>query len=117
MGKKHYERFVSLKYWLLKSQAWRSLPGEARGLYIELVARYNGSNNGRIPYSAGEAMKALGVSRGQAKYLFDILVDRGLVICTCKGAFSLKTTRDASVWRLTEYASDHPVAHATKEFM
>jgi hypothetical protein len=111
------ERFLMLRYWLFNSVAWKSLPVGARALYVELAQRYNGSNNGRLPYSVREAMMALGISKGQAKYLFDMLLDRGFIIYTSKGAFSLKTERDATEWRLTEYASDYPPAHATKEFM
>jgi hypothetical protein len=111
------ERYVMLRYWLLNSAAWNSLPGNARALYIEITQRYNGSNNGRISFSVGEAMQALGVSKGQAKYLFDMLLDRGFIICTRRGAFSLKTVKDASEWLLTEYASDHPPTYATKAFM
>ncbi|HMF21295.1 MAG TPA: hypothetical protein VKG24_04135 [Pseudolabrys sp.] len=113
----HTERFVALKYWLLQSQAWRSLPGNTRALYIELAQGYNGSNNGRIPYSAREAIAALHVSKSTAARLLKILEDRGFIVCTKRGAFSLKTTKDASEWRLTEYDSDVPVAHATKDFM
>jgi len=111
------ERYVWLRFWLLDSPAWKSLPVGARALYVEIARRYNGSNNGRIPYSVREAVQALGVSKGQAKYLFDMLLDRGFIICTRRGAFSLKTVKDASEWLLTEYASDHPPAYATKEFM
>ena len=111
------ERYVWLRFWLLDSPAWKSLPVGARALYVEIARRYNGSNNGRIPYSVREAVQALGVSKGQAKYLFDMLLDRGFIICTRRGAFSLKTVKDASEWLLTEYASDHPPAYATKGFM
>jgi hypothetical protein len=114
---KHKERYVLLRHWLLKSPAWRSLPVGARALYIELALRYNGSNNGRIPYSLREAVEALHISKETARHLFRILRERGFIVCTRKGAFSLKTTKDASEWRLTEYDSDTPVAHATKEFM
>ena len=116
-GRGKSERYVWLRFWLLDSPAWKSLPVGARALYVEIARRYNGSNNGRIPYSVREAVQALGVSKGQAKYLFDMLLDRGFIICTRRGAFSLKTVKDASEWLLTEYASDHPPAYATKEFM
>jgi hypothetical protein len=116
-GRDRQERYVKLRYWLLNSQAWNSMSGNARALYVELAQRYNGSNNGRIPYSVREAMMALGVSKGQAKYLFDMLLDRGFIISTSKGAFSLKTERNATEWRLTENASDYPPAYATKDFM
>jgi hypothetical protein len=54
-GRDRQERYVKLRYWLLNSQAWNSLSGNARALYVELAQRYNGSNNGRIPYSVREA--------------------------------------------------------------
>jgi hypothetical protein len=117
MRRGHTERFVALRYWLLQSQAWHSLPGNARALYIELARRYNSRNNGRIPYSAREAIAALHISKSTAARLLKVLEDRGFIVCTKRGAFSLKTTKDASEWRLTEYDSDEPVAHATKDFM
>jgi len=116
-GKGKAERYVWLRFWLLDSPAWRSLPGNARVLYIEVARRYNGSNNGRIPYSAREAVEALHISKSTANRLFKILEDRRFIVCTKRGAFSLKTVKEASEWRLTEYDSDAPVAHATKDFM
>jgi hypothetical protein len=113
----HTERYVALRYWLLQSQAWRSLPGNARALYIELAARYNGSNNGRIPFSVRQAIQALHISGHTASRLLLLLQDCGLIVCTKKGAFSMKAARDASEWRLTEYPDDVIPNHATKEFM
>jgi hypothetical protein len=111
------ERYVMLRYWLLNSAAWKCLPAGARALYIEFALRYNGSNNGRISFSVREAMQAVHVSKGMVRYLLALLQDRGFIICTKRGAFSLKTTKDASEWRLSEYGCDHPPAHATKDFM
>ena len=48
-GRGRQERYVMLRHWLLNSQAWNSLTGNARALYVELAQRYNGSNNCRIP--------------------------------------------------------------------
>jgi hypothetical protein len=110
------ERYVWLRYWLLDSPAWKSLPVGARALYVEIARRYNGSNNGRITYSVRDGV-ALRIGKSTVGRLLDILQDRGFIVCTRKGYFSLKTTKDASEWRLTEYDSDHPVAHATKDFM
>ena len=110
------ESYVMLRHWLLDSPAWQSLPGNARALYMELARRYNGSNNGRILYSVREAI-GLHISPATACRLLRILQDRGFIVCTKKGAFSLKTTKDASEWLLTEYDSDAPVAHAAKTFM
>jgi hypothetical protein len=116
-GRGRQERYVMLRHWLLNSQAWNSLTGNARALYVVLTQRYNGSNNGRIPYSVREAVRALHVSKATVSRLFRQLEDHGFIIRTKRGAFSLKTVKDASEWCLTEYDSDHPPAHATKDFM
>jgi DNA-binding transcriptional MocR family regulator len=111
------ERFLALRFWLLKSPAWRSLPSNARAIYIEIAARYYGTNNGRISYSVRQAAEALHISKPTACRMLKLLQERGFIVCTKRGAFSRKTVREASEWRLTEHNSDYPVAHATKEFM
>src|SRR5262249_20585655 len=108
------ERYVKLRFWLLNSLAWQSLPPAARALYIEMVKRYYGSNNGRIVMGVRQASKLIGVNKDTAHMALHFLEDRGFVICTKRGAFSHKTCKDASEWRLTEYDSDYPVEHATK---
>ena len=57
------ERYVKLRFWLLNSLAWQSLPPTARALYIEIVKRYNGSNNGRIVMGVRDTAKLIGVSK------------------------------------------------------
>jgi len=54
---------VKLRFWLLNSPAWQSLPPAARALYIDIVKRYNGSNNGRIVMGVRDAAKLIGVSK------------------------------------------------------
>jgi hypothetical protein len=116
-SRENRERYVKLRYWLLTSPAWRSLPAPAQSLYIHIAMRYNGSNNGRISYSVREGAEALNASKDTAGRHLKALVDRGFIVCTKRGAFSLKTKREASEWRLTEYDCDTSPAHATKEFM
>src|SRR5262249_12294369 len=111
------ERFVWLRHWLVNAPAWRSLTGNAAKLYVELAMRYNGSKNGPIPYGVREAGKALNVSFQTAMRSLQLLQNRGFIVCTRKGAFSLKAAPYASEWRLTEYANDAPPEHATKDFM
>jgi hypothetical protein len=110
-------RFVGLRYWLLDSPAWLSLPCNARALYVQIAKRYNGANNGRISYSVREAYKELKISKSTAFRAFRVLQHRGFIVCTKKGAFSWKVVNEASEWRLTEYANDCPPEHATKEFL
>ena len=61
------ERYVMLRFWLLNSPAWQSLPPAARALYIEMVKRYNGSNNGRILMAVRDAAELIGVSKDTAQ--------------------------------------------------
>ena len=116
-GRGSSERYLRLRYWFLNSLAWKSLPVGPRALYLDMAQRYNGSNNGRISYSVREGAAALHVSKGSVKNWLDVLQERGFIACTRRGAFSLKTTRDASEWRLTEYDCDTLPLHATKDFM
>jgi hypothetical protein len=119
-NRKHREpaqRYVSLRYWLLESAAWGSLPCNARALYVELAKRYNGRNNGRISYGLREAFKALHIGKTAARAAFLLLQDRGFIVLTKKGAFSMKAVREASEWRLTEYWNDVLPGHPSKEFM
>ncbi len=39
------ERYVRLTYGMMQSQAWRSLDGNARAIYIELAMLYRGVGN------------------------------------------------------------------------
>ena len=90
-GRDRQERYVKLRYWLLNSQAWNSLSGNARALYVELAQRYNGSNNGRIPYSVREAVRALHVSKATVSRLFRGLEDHGFIICTKPATSRVRT--------------------------
>jgi hypothetical protein len=111
------ERYLKLRYWLLRSPAWQSLPGLARALYIDIAMRYNGSNNGRISYSVREGAAALGVTKDTIGRALKLLQERGFIVCTKVAHFTVKTTRDASEWRVTEYDDDVIHQHATKNFM
>ena len=57
------ERFVKLSYPLLASEAWRWLKPQIKAVYIELRRRYNGSNNGTIALSIGDAPERLKASK------------------------------------------------------
>jgi hypothetical protein len=112
-----HERYLKLRYWLLTSPAWQSLPGLSRALYLDIAMRYNGSNNGRISYSVREGAAALGVTKDTIGRALKLLQERGFIVCTKVAHFTVKTTRDASEWRLTEYDDDVIHQHATKNFM
>jgi hypothetical protein len=112
-----HERYVKLRYWLLRSASWKSLPALPRALYLDIVMRYNGSNNGRISYSVREGAAALSVTKDTIARALKLLQERGFIVCTKVAYFTVKTTREASEWRLTEYDDDVIHQHATKNFM
>lgn len=62
-----------------------------------------------------EMAAALYVSRATAWRALRVLQDRGFVVQTKRGAFSLKA-RHATEWRLTEFGDDVTDALATKDF-
>jgi hypothetical protein len=60
------QRFVQLHHWLLRTAAWKDLGAVERSIYVELLFRYNGQNNGRIGYSARTAAQDLKIGKGTA---------------------------------------------------
>jgi len=104
---------------MLESVAWATLTANARAIYIQIAARYMGSNNGRIPYSVREAASALRISTATASRAIRQLEELGFIATVIKGAFSFKK-RHATEWRLTEFPGDvpgHSLGVATKDFM
>jgi hypothetical protein len=113
-------RFVQLFHWMLNSTAWRDLNAVERSIYLELTYRYNGSNNGRIGYSARQGGDALKISKATAARALRSLQAHGFIVVEKRGAFHCKD-RHASEYRLTIYdsdiATDYASKAATKEFM
>lgn len=114
--KEREPRHVRLYHWFLKTEAWQSLSPNARALYIEIVTRYNGSNNGRIGFSVRDAAKLLHIGKNGAADAFVELQERGFIVVTKRSGFSLKTKK-ATEWRLTEFCCDITNIFATKDFM
>jgi hypothetical protein len=111
-------RHVRICHFMMDSQAWKSLGPTERAVYLDMAKRYAGvgSNNGRIGYSVREAATELHIGTSTAKRALDALQDRGFIVATKKGAFSLKL-RNSTEWRLTEFHCDVTNKLATKDFM
>ena len=110
-------RFVMLYQDMMESAAWASLDANARTLYVHIVARYNGKNNGRIPFSTREAALTLNVSKDTAARALKELIDRGLIEIVKRSAFNLKRGPDkATEYRLTEYPCNVTGKPATYKF-
>jgi len=105
---------------MLASEAWQSLDGNCRALYLELARRYRGpsSNNGKIPYSVREAAAALHIGRSTAQRCFDRLIETGFIRIGKRSGFNMKG-RVATEWVLTEFPDDTAgvFTAASKDFM
>ena len=97
------ERFVMLRHSLLYSERYQNLPAVAQALYVRIAARYNGRNNGQIPYSARDAKKELHIGQYTAYRAFKKLREQDLIIRRKRGSFVRKTQEaKASEWEVTE---------------
>ena len=114
---KRRDRYVLLFHWLMRTEAWQSLSGNQRAIYIEMAMRYAGpgSTNGLISYSVREGADSLRIGRSTAANDLKVLQDRGFIVMMTKGAFSVKSKR-ATTWRLTEFHCDVTHTAPTKEF-
>jgi hypothetical protein len=113
-------RYITLREYMLASDAWQSLDCIERCLYVELLRRYRGpdSNNGKIPYSIREAAAALHIGKTKASECFDALKDRGFIRTGKASGFNMKGGRAATEWLLTEFSDDTKTGTmATKDFM
>jgi hypothetical protein len=111
--KKTGPRFIQLFYFMLESEAWKDLNAVERAIYLEVTRRYNGTNNGRIGYSARTAADELKISKDTAARALRSLETHGFVVTEKRGAFHCKV-RHASEYRLTIYESDIATTYADK---
>ena len=110
-------RHVRLYHWMMQTAAWKSLSSDQRAIYVEMAARYNGSNNGRIHFSTREAAQALHIGKATAARALTVLVERGFIVAMIRGGFNVKDKqRQAPQWRLTEFNCDITHALPSKDF-
>lgn len=99
------DRFAMVRHDMVKSPAYCSLSPVARAIWIEILCRYNGQNNGEIPLSCREAKRLVGISKNTASKAFQELQDKGFIRIAHDSNFNLKT-RLARRWTLTHLSVD-----------
>jgi hypothetical protein len=111
-------RHIQLTHFMLQSVAWRSLRPIERALYIEVLLRYTGFNNGSIGLGVREAGEALYAKPHTAGTAFDVLVERGFLALGKDSSFGQKKlTRE---WRVTSLPMgpwDAPTSSPTHDYM
>jgi hypothetical protein len=95
------ERFIRLTHQLVDSEAWLRASLGCRCLTLEIWKRYNGRNNGSIPFSRREAEAALGCGPAQAVRYFREAQDRGFIVATRRGSLGSGGTGKSTRWRIT----------------
>lgn len=108
------ERFVQIADWLMKTEAWETMPPGPRALYLELKRHFDGRNNGEIFLSHRDAASALNINRETAGRYFHELEERGFIAETNGHHLGPAGIGQATRYRLTEmpYAG----ASATLDF-
>ena len=112
-GRNKYDHFIKIDQWVLKTEAWKSLRPVEVAMYLLLLKRYNGRNNGRIALSQRCAAKEAHVAIGTARKALQTLAERGFIKIRYQGSFTQKLMR-ASEFELTD--RKYGEALATKEF-
>jgi len=111
-GRSASERFSMLPHYLQRSPAWRTLSPNAKAIYLEILLRFDGGNNGEISYSVRES-EEIGIGRNAASLALKELQHRGFIVIARESSFTLKT-REARCWRLTAHGCGKELA--TKDF-
>ena len=93
--RRRFDPHVRLHLWLLNSEAWRSLTAAARALYVQIAARYNGSNNGAMGCSVRNAAEECRISKNIAFRAFKELIQTGFIGLKTPCAFSRKVRHGA----------------------
>ena len=112
-GRSKHTRHVRINHWMLKTDAWRSLKPAEIAVFLILLERYNGGNNGMIGLSIRDAARLAHISQNTVSKSLQALIDKGFVKRRYKGSFSQKVHR-ASEYELTHVPYGKGLA--TKEF-
>ncbi len=104
MSKPKNSGFLSLDHDFVRSDKVASLSAKGKALMFAMADRYNGRNNGSIPYSVKEAMTWLHCGTSTALRTFRELEDASLIVAVRKGSFDHKNgvrKGTATEWQLT----------------
>lgn len=104
--KKGGERFVKLSASLLAEWHRLHISCGARALLVELINRYNGSNNGRIYLPTREAATMLFVTRNTVSGYLKELEEAGFIVATKPAQLGVDGKGRAAEWRLTHLSCD-----------
>jgi hypothetical protein len=91
LGRRTEHTFVRLPHYVIKSPEWRALSGNAIKFLIELAAAYDGSNNGDLALTRGQALERGWKSGGTRDRAAEEAVEAGFALITRHGHRKLCT--------------------------
>ena len=111
------EKFLAIFRHTYRTDAWRALKPADRVLYLVLLMRYDGFNNGRITLSQRDAATDMNVAnRKTVAASFRALEEHGFIKTVVPSGFNRKD-RVAGVFSLTEYRDDRKGEPPAKTYM
>ncbi len=115
-GRSKGHSFVMLRHDVMDSLAWRSLSPNARCVWLEIMRRYNGINNGEMPLSCREAAELCSISKNTASRAFTELQEKGFIKISRYAGFKNKH-RVSTRWIVThERCDDKPPTNEWKSY-
>ena len=112
MKKKKNSQFIQIFYKFFDKKLAPLSPNAITG-YLHLRRRFNGINNGAIPFSCRELAECLGKSKSTAKNIFDELLDKGLINIAQDSDFNVKY-KVARVWTIQNIKNIKPVQNTNQ---
>lgn len=107
--------FVRLFYYLMDSPAWLNLMPTDRAVFLQIMRRYHGANNGQIAVSIDTLAQECNVRPNTASEAVKRLIAAGFVEKAQEAAFSRKD-RKATEYRLTCFRCDRTGAAPANSF-
>lgn len=91
LGRRTEHTFLRLPHYVIKSPEWRALSGNAIKFLTELAAAYDGSNNGDLALTRGQALDRGWKSGGTRDRAAEEAVEAGFALITRHGHRKLCT--------------------------
>ena len=107
---------MAIPFFVWDSSAMRDCDAVSRVVFLEILRRFNGFNNGRISLSVREAAEKAKVSIATANKKIHNLVKLGFVIITRNSGFNMKC-RTAREFEITFHpANNRPAKNTFKSY-
>ena len=107
---------IAMPYHVWDSSAMRDSDATSRVIFLEIIRRYNGFNNGKIPLSVREAAEKAKVSIATSNKKIHNLIKLGFIIITKNSGFNMKG-RTAREFEITFHpANNRPAKNTFKSY-